>query len=164
VSNTPQGPGWWQASDGRWYEPHLHPQYRPPPPPNPNYMAGTFYGALPQGAYPQPGAIGPSRFCVSCGAPVFPTAAICTQCGTMLGTPKDKTVAVLLAVFLAPWNWLYTYKRDAAKFWVGLFLWIFGWILVLVFVGLIILFGLWLWAVIDSAIKPDSYYRQFPNG
>jgi hypothetical protein len=27
-----QGPGWWQASDGRWHPPHLHPAYRPPPP------------------------------------------------------------------------------------------------------------------------------------
>lgn len=25
MSEAPQGPGWWQASDGRWYPPHLHP-------------------------------------------------------------------------------------------------------------------------------------------
>jgi len=25
VSNVSQGPGWWLASDGRWYPPHLHP-------------------------------------------------------------------------------------------------------------------------------------------
>jgi hypothetical protein len=29
--------GWWQASDGKWYPPELHPNYRrrplPPPPP-----------------------------------------------------------------------------------------------------------------------------------
>ncbi len=27
MSDTPQGPGWWQASDGKWYAPHLHPDY-----------------------------------------------------------------------------------------------------------------------------------------
>ena len=26
------GPGWWQASDGKWYRPEQHPDYRPPPP------------------------------------------------------------------------------------------------------------------------------------
>jgi hypothetical protein len=28
-------PGWWQASDGKWYPPHKHPNYRPSPPPPP---------------------------------------------------------------------------------------------------------------------------------
>ena len=32
VSDTSQGPGWWQASDGKWYSPEQHPDYRPPPP------------------------------------------------------------------------------------------------------------------------------------
>ena len=25
MSDTPQGPGWWMASDGRFYAPELHP-------------------------------------------------------------------------------------------------------------------------------------------
>jgi hypothetical protein len=29
MSDTPQGPGWWQASDGRWYAPELHPDAQP---------------------------------------------------------------------------------------------------------------------------------------
>ena len=33
---------------------------------------------------------------------------------------KDKTAAILLAVFLGFWAWLYTYKRDAWKFWLCL--------------------------------------------
>lgn len=33
MSEASQGPGWWLASDGRWYPPEMHPQYRPPPPP-----------------------------------------------------------------------------------------------------------------------------------
>jgi hypothetical protein len=28
VSESMEGPGWWQASDGRWYAPELHPSYR----------------------------------------------------------------------------------------------------------------------------------------
>lgn len=33
MSEVAQGPGWWQASDGKWYAPELHPSYRPPTPP-----------------------------------------------------------------------------------------------------------------------------------
>ena len=34
-SMSPQGPGWWQASDGQWYPPELHPDARRPAPPIP---------------------------------------------------------------------------------------------------------------------------------
>jgi hypothetical protein len=33
MSDTPRGSDWWRASDGKWYPPEQHPQYRPPPPP-----------------------------------------------------------------------------------------------------------------------------------
>lgn len=35
MSDAAQGPGWWQASDGRWYPPEQHPSYRSQPPPAP---------------------------------------------------------------------------------------------------------------------------------
>src|SRR5580704_16392793 len=28
MSDVSQGPGWWLASDGRWYAPELHPDYK----------------------------------------------------------------------------------------------------------------------------------------
>lgn len=33
MTEVSQGAGWWLASDGRWYPPHLHPHNLPPPPP-----------------------------------------------------------------------------------------------------------------------------------
>jgi hypothetical protein len=33
MSNIAHGPGWWLASDGRWYPPEQHPSFRAPPPP-----------------------------------------------------------------------------------------------------------------------------------
>jgi hypothetical protein len=36
VSDFAQGPGWWLASDRKWYAPEQHPDYRPPPPPQAN--------------------------------------------------------------------------------------------------------------------------------
>jgi hypothetical protein len=35
MSDTPQGPDWWLASDGRWYPPSSR---RPPPPPQPAFV------------------------------------------------------------------------------------------------------------------------------
>ncbi len=32
MSDYPVGPGWWQASDDRWYPPESHPDYREPEP------------------------------------------------------------------------------------------------------------------------------------
>ncbi len=38
MSDTQSGPGWWQASDGKWYPPESHPGYRAPPSvPYPNH-------------------------------------------------------------------------------------------------------------------------------
>lgn len=45
MSNTPLGPGWWQASDGLWYAPEHHPDARTAAPP-------------PAAAAPPPGAPG----------------------------------------------------------------------------------------------------------
>ena len=40
MSDTMLGPGWWQASDGKWYRPDQHPGYQPPQP-SPTTSAGT---------------------------------------------------------------------------------------------------------------------------
>jgi hypothetical protein len=32
MSDVSQGPGWWLASDGKWYPPQQQPGYQPPPP------------------------------------------------------------------------------------------------------------------------------------
>jgi hypothetical protein len=63
MSDSSQGPGWWQASDGKWYAPEQHPDYQPPapapaPPPTaqqppiPPGPAAPPYGAPPPGPAP----------------------------------------------------------------------------------------------------------------
>ena len=78
---------------------------------------------------------------------------------------KDKTAAILLAVFLGGWTWLYTYKKDAWKFWVSLALHItvFNpiWTWILLFLPNI---GLHVWAIIDVCVKPQQFYDYYPNG
>ena len=70
------------------------------------------------------------------------TAAICPSCGTPAQsqaikyvTGKSKTTAVLLAVFLGYWSWLYTFKVDKAKFFIGLGLQVITYILVFVWLA-----------------------------
>ncbi len=46
-ADGPQGPEWWQASDGKWYPPQPQVAAPPPPPPPPPY------GQHPQGLPPQ---------------------------------------------------------------------------------------------------------------
>lgn len=55
MSDTPQGPGWWQASDGRWYPPSLSPGWEvpsspgqtPATPPSGNKSVWRKFRALP---------------------------------------------------------------------------------------------------------------------
>jgi hypothetical protein len=47
VSDSSQGPGWWQASDGKWYPPEQQPGYQQPAPGGGGY--GTPYGGGPTG-------------------------------------------------------------------------------------------------------------------
>lgn len=61
MSDTPNGPGWWQASDGRWYPPESHPSnqppLRPPSPPGTPVTGQPGYPGLPaSGGQPGYGA------------------------------------------------------------------------------------------------------------
>jgi len=87
---------------------------------------------------------------------------ICVKCGvaikkisTATCTPKDKTIAVVLAVFLGLWTWLYTYRIDGWKFWLNLGLSI---VTLLIWVPIA-----WIWAIIDTAVKPSQFYTEYPN-
>ena len=99
------------------------------------------------------------EFCSSCGQVVKKEAIICVHCGVPLKGSKgqkDKTVAILLAVFLAFWTWVYTYKKDAWKFWLNL-------VLSIVTLGFWSIVA-WIWAIIDVSVKPQEFYNNYPNG
>jgi hypothetical protein len=67
MSDVSQGPGWWQASDEKWYPPEQHPDRQNPPTPPPPGPTGT---AGPAGSAGSGGPMG------SAGIPVAgPTGA-----------------------------------------------------------------------------------------
>jgi hypothetical protein len=118
--------------------------YRPPPP-QASYQPYAQQPVYQQPQYMQP-AYGPAP------APYY-------------SERKDRTAAILLAIFLGGWTWIYTYKRDSWKFWLTfvLNLTLFNplWTWILLFLPN---FGLHLWAIIDVAVKPQHFYDNFPNG
>jgi len=77
MSDTSQGPGWWQAADGKWYppaspQPPQAPTYPPPSPP--------VYGAPQPGYYPQnvgPKNDGMSIASLVCGISGLVTLLLC---------------------------------------------------------------------------------------
>ena len=133
------------------------------------------------------------RFCNSCGTEVSPLVEICVKCGARLNKaphPKSKTTAVLLAVFLGFWAWLYTYKRNTWKFWGGLVLWLPSFVIFnlgviphnaieynsngdyigsggvrfsngIMYSVILILLVLWIWAIVDTALKRDEWYWSY---
>lgn len=60
MSDAPQGPGWWQASDGRWYPPDQVPGPTPTPVPGPPSGLPPGYGYAPGSGYPPAGPALPS--------------------------------------------------------------------------------------------------------
>lgn len=136
-------------------------QWPQQPSPGPHDPAGVppLYPAQHAGYQPPIG-----KFCPSCGRPAVASAVVCTTCGTSLGMARSKTVAVLLAVFLWFWTWLYTYQADAKKFWWGLGLAVVGTVLSFFLVGLLVLLGVWVWAIVDTVNKPESWYQMYAKG
>jgi hypothetical protein len=66
---------------------------------------------------------------------------------------KNKTLAVLLAVFTGPFAWLYISRFNHWKFWLDIFFLIllfpFWW------------FGGWIWPLLDVLLKPVTYYENY---
>lgn len=105
MASSPEGPGWWQASDGQWYPPESHPNYQPPaaPPtqPVPQYQAPATpppYGQPPappaygqQPAYGQPPQVPPPGAPQYLGAPETPPSK---------GKGKGLLIAAVIVVAL----------------------------------------------------------------
>jgi hypothetical protein len=85
------------------------------------------------------------------GKTVDDNNAIKAQAG--IAVRKNKTPAVLLAVFLGGFAWAYTYSKDAHKFWIN-----FG--LALVTFGFWAIAG-WVWAIIDMAQRDEQFYAGY---
>jgi len=82
--------------------------------------------------------------------------------------PKDRTTAVLLAIFLGFITWMYTYEKDAWKFWTALAITVGDGLLTAVTLGLWLFvaiplgLGIWIWAIVDAAARSQQFYDVYP--
>jgi hypothetical protein len=83
MSDVPQGQGWWQASDGKWYAPDLHPDFQASAPVDQSAGSASAIGS-------------DAVFLAADSAPVFPAAA---SAPVFPGVGSD---AVFLAADSAP--------------------------------------------------------------
>ncbi len=112
-------------------------------------------------------------FCYSCGSIIKKSSSICPKCGiSTFGKveKKEKSTAILLALFTSFFTWLYLYEKNSIKFWIGLLVTLFSVIIAkvlfdssnsnwtLLTTPIIIV---WLFAIIDVSIKNSNYYNSF---
>ena len=153
----------------------------PSPPPVESPAAFTQSVALPPvrssrpPIVPKPQIIA-GKFCSSCGSPLLAQAVICPQCGCeqadqvlrrqeMSGSRKDPGIAALLS-FL----WMgagQIYNGDLAKGIVFAILPIFWPLALFALIGIPIMLGLWIWAIVDAyqsaknANWRSQHYRRY---
>jgi hypothetical protein len=96
MSDVSQGPGWWIASDGKWYAPHLHPSVRIPEQPD----AETDHLGDHSGPSAEPD---PEQFSdeVPAASEQFPDAGPATSAPTKRSrTPLAAAAAILVVILL----------------------------------------------------------------
>ena len=91
-------------------------------------------------------------FWVSVTSGTTPSSLISTK-------KKHKTTSVILAIFLGPLSWLYSYSIDSKKFWYS----VLAIVVVAVLETLIspvfsvLNFLIWLWSLVDAFTKPSAF-------
>jgi hypothetical protein len=83
MSDMSQGPGWWIASDGKWYPPHLHPSVRTPDPSEAvdSGASGQASDAAVSGAFETPADVSPGV------ASAFPSSSPASSFTPAYGAP-----------------------------------------------------------------------------
>jgi hypothetical protein len=104
-------------------------------------------------------------FCKSCGEVIKKDAEICVKCGvrqrhsvnttTSVSGQKNKMTAIILAILISPATYLYTYKTDAIKFWIGVGCVTIGWML------LFPPFIFMIYAIVDIIRRPEEFYINY---
>jgi hypothetical protein len=112
MSDTSQGAGWWQASDGKWYGPELHPDYQAPTTPPASgdaplsevpAPASTPAYAAPAPGYTAPGYAAPPP---GNGPPVAPPPGGYAYPGYQPGLPSAKYSGLAIASLVLSIIWL----------------------------------------------------------
>lgn len=121
-------------------------------------------------------------YCPECGKPIKRNAVVCVYCGVQVGELKNNTptvkvkqpielktrkIAIILVVCVGIFAFIYTYKRDAVKFWLSFGFAFLGGAIVASMFGLgwsfLVGLGFWIYAMKSVSDRPDSFYENYPN-
>ena len=97
-----------------------------------------------------------NNYCANCGAQVNPMAAVCVTCGSPIAHPintaeqKSKIAAGLLGIFLGQFGVHNFYLGYTSKAVVQLVCTIVGYLLSCVGIGLFVVLGISIWALVEG--------------
>jgi len=96
-----------------------------------------------------------SNYCHNCGQPVTPGAVACLSCGVATkalppADAKSKIAAGLLAIFLGTLGVHNFYLGYTSKAVIQLVLSIVGIVLSCIVIGIFIVFGVWIWTLVEG--------------
>jgi len=96
-----------------------------------------------------------TKFCEGCGKKIAENARECPKCGQVFQKTviKKRQTAILLAVFLGHWTWVYTYKQDAVIFWISI-------LLSIATLGFFSIVS-WIASIIIAAVRNDEWYEDY---
>ncbi len=98
-----------------------------------------------------------SNYCHNCGKPMAPEANVCLSCGVS-ATPvassdaKSKMVAGLLGIFLGCFGVHNFYLGYTSKAVLQLVLTIVGFVLCCIFIGVFLVLGIQIWAIVEAVM------------
>lgn len=109
------------------------------------------------------------NYCHNCGKPVAPEANVCVNCGvsTMNGNPanaKSKMAAGLLGIFLGCFGVHNFYLGYTAKAVTQLVLTIVGLLLSCIVIGVFLVMGIWIWALVEGVMILTGKIDKDANG
>lgn len=90
----------------------------------------------------------------------------CAKCGFEVREQKDRSIAIILAVFFSFVTWAYTYERTKTGFWVGLLVTLATFVLAIATgSGLIGILNVvvWITAIVSAARRSKDYYLLYPH-
>ena len=98
-----------------------------------------------------------SNYCHNCGKTLAPDAAVCMNCGVankpaVMPGAKSKLVAGLLGIFFGVFGVHNLYLGYNAKGITQLVLGIVGVLTMCILIGFLILFGVWVWSLVEAVM------------
>lgn len=107
------------------------------------------------------------NYCPNCGRPTQPNSAVCLNCGVSLtaaSEAKSRLAAGLLGIFLGTFGVHNFYLGYTSKAVIQLVCSVIGLVLSCVIVGAFVVFGIWVWGLVEGIMILTGKVTVDANG